>query len=55
MLKKILIVVGCVALTYSAYSVWFAYSAKQRVDAVMAEYDKTPPPSPTPTATSTRN
>ena len=51
MLKKILIVVGCVALAYSAYSVWFAYSAKQRFKAVMAEHRKTSAPA----ATSTRN
>ena len=51
MLKKILIVVGCVVLAFGTYTVWFAYSAKQRFKAVMAEHHKTSAPA----ATSTRN
>ncbi|WP_165190503.1 YdgA family protein [Caulobacter soli] len=42
MLKKILIVVGCVVLALGAYSAWSAYSAKQRFNAVLAEHDKAP-------------
>jgi hypothetical protein len=41
MLKKILIVAGCVVVAFVAYSAWSAYSAKQRTDAVLAEYSKT--------------
>ena len=53
MLKKIMIVAGCLMLAVWAYSAWSTYSAKQRFDAVVADYDKTP--SSTPPATATRN
>ena len=51
MLKKIMIIAGCAVLAVWAYTAWSAYSAKQRLEAVMAEYHKTPAPA----ATSTRN
>ncbi len=42
MLKKILIIVGCLAVAFTAYTVSSAYSAKHRFDAVMAEYSHAP-------------
>jgi hypothetical protein len=55
MLKKIMIVAGCLMLAVWGFTAWSAYSAKQRFDGVMAEYHKTPALPQAPTTTATRN
>ncbi len=43
MIRKILIIAGCLVVAFVAWSGWSAYQNKQRFDAVVAEYAKDQP------------
>ena len=43
MVRKLLIIAGCLAIALVAWSAWSAHQNKQRVDAVIAEYAKEQP------------
>jgi hypothetical protein len=43
MIRKLLLVVGCLAVAFVAWSGWTAHQNKQRFDAVMADYAKDQP------------